>query len=112
MSLCAPRRRAPIAVLAILGAGLCPLPAATARDTPDRVRIPAGVVRPLYRRPQDRPPRGEPAPPTRVEGFLLDRLPVTNADFLAFVKARPSGGGAKRRACSSTPTTWPTGRGR
>jgi sulfatase modifying factor 1 len=88
MSLCAPRGRAPIAVLAILGAGLgvhlLALPAATARDNPDRVRIPAGEVRPLYRRA-----KAEPSPPTRVDAFRLDRLPVTNADFLTFVKARP-----------------------
>jgi sulfatase modifying factor 1 len=45
------------------------------------VRIPAGVYRPLYGRPDD--------PMTRVAAFRLDRDAVTRGDFLEFVRARP-----------------------
>jgi formylglycine-generating enzyme required for sulfatase activity len=45
------------------------------------VRLPAGTYRPLYGRPGD--------PAARVAAFRLDRDPVTRADFLAFVRARP-----------------------
>jgi formylglycine-generating enzyme len=44
--------------------------------------IPAGVYIPLQRTPQD--PEQIP-----VAAFLLDTLPITNADFLAFVTANP-----------------------
>ena len=67
---------------------LLPAPAA-AQDDATRpaaaratVRIPAGAFVPLYGR------RGD--PPTRVEGFRLDRDPVTRGDFLRFVRAHPA----------------------
>lgn len=46
------------------------------------VRVPAGDYVPLYRGPRD--PEKFP-----VAAFLLDERPVTNAEFLAFVRARP-----------------------
>jgi len=46
------------------------------------VAIPAGVYVPLLRGAQDQPE-------TRVDAFLLDVLPVTNREFLAFVTERP-----------------------
>lgn len=46
------------------------------------VRIPAGIYVPLLRTPQD-------APQIAVPAFLLDVRSVTNADFLAFVRANP-----------------------
>lgn len=45
-------------------------------------RIPAGVYRPLFRLPDE--PREE-----AVAAFLLDEAPVTNAEFLEFVRANP-----------------------
>jgi formylglycine-generating enzyme len=49
---------------------------------PGMARIPAGVFRPLF--------RARNAPPlARVKSFELDILPVTNADFLEFVRANP-----------------------
>ena len=45
------------------------------------VSIPAGQLRPLV-------PAAEPAEPTAVGAFRLERHAVTNADFLEFVKAR------------------------
>lgn len=46
------------------------------------VRIPAGRFTPLFRGEQD--PKDTP-----VAGFCLDVLPVTNGDFLDFVRANP-----------------------
>src|SRR4051794_38946334 len=46
------------------------------------IRIPAGTYVPLVRAATD-------AVGERVETFLLDARPVTNAEFLAFVTARP-----------------------
>jgi sulfatase modifying factor 1 len=46
------------------------------------VRVGPGTYRPLY------PPSPAEAE-VRVKAFLLDRLPVTNGDFVAFVRARP-----------------------
>jgi formylglycine-generating enzyme required for sulfatase activity len=46
------------------------------------VELPAGVYRPLFRAADE--------PPVELVGaFLLDRLPVTNADYLDFVRANP-----------------------
>lgn len=46
------------------------------------ITVPAGVYRPLFR--SDRDAREIP-----VKSFHLDTTPVTNADFLAFVRAHP-----------------------
>jgi formylglycine-generating enzyme required for sulfatase activity len=69
-------------------------PAAPAAPAPPgMVSIPAGVYRPPYRRSvADRPEasRGPPAEETvPVAAFFLDAYPVTNAEYLAFVQARP-----------------------
>ena len=46
------------------------------------VVVPAGVYRPLFRGPED--PRQ-----VSVKSFCLDVVPVTNAEFLEFVRAQP-----------------------
>lgn len=70
---------APItAILLLASPGL--VPGEAVRES--MVEVPAGVYRPLFRS------TGEP-PTVRVEAFLLDRCPVTNADFLEFVRERP-----------------------
>jgi formylglycine-generating enzyme required for sulfatase activity len=46
------------------------------------VRIGAGTYRPIY-------PPSPTETAVRVSAFLLDRLPVTDGDFLAFVRAHP-----------------------
>lgn len=51
-------------------------------ENPPAVTIPAGFYTPLIRSSQD-------LPQTAVAAFALDVLPVTNADFLAFVRANP-----------------------
>ncbi len=56
--------------------------AAGAADTAAMRPIPAGVYVPLQRSVKD-------AAEVPVAGFLLDELPVTNGDFLAFVTAQP-----------------------
>ena len=45
------------------------------------IAIPGGAYQPLYGRPGDAP--------VRVASFRLDREPVTNAQFLAFVRRHP-----------------------
>ena len=57
------------------GPGARPLPA-------DMVRIPSGTYVPFAQSPQD-------TAQIRVAAFLLDEFPVTNAAFLAFVRANP-----------------------
>lgn len=53
-----------------------------ASETHDMAEIPSGSYTPQY--------RAEGAPEqVQVDGFRLDRHPVTNAEFLAFVEARP-----------------------
>lgn len=58
----------------------------------DRVRIAGGLYRPLYRQPVPGTSRDTVRRQTvavRVVPFELDRTPVTNADYLAFVRAHP-----------------------
>lgn len=55
-------------------------PAGTAAA--EMLRIPASEFRPLYGDAQ--------APPTQVPAFFLDRTPVTNAEFLNFLRAVPA----------------------
>ena len=57
-----------------------PLPAAQAAV--GMVSLPAGVHRPLFVQPDE-------TNAVPVKAFLLDRLPVTNGDFLEFVRANP-----------------------
>lgn len=84
-------------------AGAAPLPATTgavrtshqsadARSVDGMVRIPGGRYRPLYRQPV----RGERRDtvlrrvvPVPVAPFLMARRPVTNAEYLAFVREHP-----------------------
>lgn len=54
----------------------------TAHDAPSTVTIPAGMYRPLTRSTTD--PES-----VAVAAFALDVLPVTNGEFLAFVRAHP-----------------------
>lgn len=64
------------------GAPATPAASLPADPATAQVRIPAGIHRPLY------PGKNEPAEQA-VAAFDLDRTPVTNAQFLAFVTARP-----------------------
>jgi formylglycine-generating enzyme required for sulfatase activity len=47
------------------------------------IRVPAGEMRPFYRATADAGVR------VPVAAFELDARPVSNADFLAFVRAQP-----------------------
>lgn len=51
-------------------------------EPPREVLVPAGVLRPFYA-------PSEKEREVRIEAFWLDRRPVTNQDFAAFVKAHP-----------------------
>lgn len=80
------RRRSPFArslrpLLVVLGAALA-LAAPASRGGEAMVSIPAGEYRPVARAAAD--PEVVP-----VAAFLLDALPVTNAEFLAFIVAHP-----------------------
>jgi sulfatase modifying factor 1 len=71
------RARAALAAFALTAAA-----AAQGAETPaEMVRVPGGNYTPFY------PVEGESA--TAVAPFLLDALPVTNAQFLEFVRAHP-----------------------
>lgn len=65
-------------ILLLMMAGLLPLPA----EAGGMVTLPAGVYRPLARTVK------EPAE-ISLAAFRLDVLPVTNAEYLAFVTAQP-----------------------
>lgn len=70
-------------LLSLLLAGLAVGRATAATPPPaGMVRVPAGVYTPLYRSATE--PTGVP-----VAAFYLDATPVTNADYLAFVRAVP-----------------------
>lgn len=70
-------------VLAIVASamlvGTAPAGAAASATPPGMVRIPAGTYEPLYKNEGER----------KVEAFLLDEAPVTNAEYLEFVRANP-----------------------
>lgn len=71
-----PAVRCAIALLAAAGAG-------RGTEAPrDMVLVPAGVFRPLFRGEKD-------LKEIPVPAFELDRLPVTNGEFLEFVRANP-----------------------
>ena len=59
-----------------------PLPGAGTPPPAGMVRIPAGNYVPFAKNPQD-------LAAVRVTAFFLDEFPVTNAGFLAFVRANP-----------------------
>jgi formylglycine-generating enzyme required for sulfatase activity len=67
-----------IALLSIQAAQSQPLKT----DITPMVTIPAGIFKPFFKNP------GEPES-VRVERFEMDATPVTNEQFLVFVKARP-----------------------
>jgi formylglycine-generating enzyme len=67
-----------LALLAVLAAS----GTAALGQTADRVRVEAGIYTPLYVSPNV--PAEVP-----VRAFLLDRVPVTNGQYLAFVRAQP-----------------------
>ena len=82
-----PRRRTPtLGLLALASAGLfgalCAGPA-SARSGLPLVRVPAGSYLPLYA-------AGPVSTPLSVPSFLLMTRPVTNADYLAFVRSHPA----------------------
>lgn len=69
--------------LIALACAICALLSTASGAPAEMVSIPAGVHRPLF--------RGENDPKEiAVRAFLLDRHPVTNADFLEFVRANPN----------------------
>jgi len=70
----------------LVAAGLtCAAVAAAAVAQDDMVPIPAGSYVPFYTRESVRKPQTA----TPVSAFALDRAPVTNAQFLAFVQRHP-----------------------
>lgn len=71
-----------VACFALLAARLFVLQAQPSTRAPGMVIVPAGVYKPLFRTELDPKEISIPA-------FQLDVLPVTNADFLAFVTANP-----------------------
>lgn len=81
-------RRAPVATVLVLAGllGFVPAlraPPITAASTPAGMAIlPAGLYRPLLRGEKD-------AREVPVQSFALDILPVTNAEFLEFVRSQP-----------------------
>ena len=66
----------------LLAVALSAITVASAQAPPGMVLVPAGVFRPPFR------VAAQPAE-TPVAAFLLDVLPVTNEDFLRFVRATP-----------------------
>ncbi|HXW04986.1 MAG TPA: formylglycine-generating enzyme family protein [Vicinamibacterales bacterium] len=90
--------RGPLATAILLGGALAvAVPGARAASTggadqaPRMARIPAGSYLPLYARgPADGTGAGNP-PRSRVavEAFHMDVFPVTNAEYLEFVRAHP-----------------------
>jgi formylglycine-generating enzyme len=76
-----PCRSVVAAVLALLCLLAFPSPAAT-NATPAQVPVPAGIYRPQFRGPDD-------LKEVPVAAFQLDLLPVTNSDYLDFVRANP-----------------------
>lgn len=69
------------------GAVASPMPV----SAPGTVRIPAGTYVPLYSPPADsaRPEKPRAARRVPVAAFVIDVRPVTNAEFLAFVREHP-----------------------
>jgi len=76
------RALAALALFAVTATGASPASAAAPGESPTSVIIPAGQHTPLLRSTKD--PVTVP-----VAAFALDILPVTNAQFLAFVVAHP-----------------------
>ncbi len=78
-----PKRCGLIALLVSAAfAAMAQTPTAVVEVPAGMVRIPAGIYRPLFRGPSD-------LKEIPVRAFALDALPVTNEDFLKFVRANP-----------------------
>lgn len=80
------------AALALALAAAPPAGAAAGAPPQGMVRIPGGEYRPLYRQPVRDARRDtvvRRVVVTRLPAFDLDRRPVTNADYLAFVRTHP-----------------------
>jgi sulfatase modifying factor 1 len=75
--------RLPALLLAVLAALMAAVPVRAQRAPEGMVLVAGGPYTPLYK---------DPTGPARVAvaSFYLDVYPVTNADYLAFVKANPS----------------------
>lgn len=69
---------------ALAAALLTLIPSALIAARPDMVRIPAGELQPFYQSPAER------GATETVPSFLIDARPVSNAEFLAFVRAVPA----------------------
>ncbi len=81
-----------VAALALATPGVARVAPAPGPAPAGMVWIPAGRYQPLFRRVVRDPVSGEvrrEARPVDVPGFWLDRHPVTNAQYLAFVRAHP-----------------------
>ena len=71
-------------------AAFAPATAASEKPPEGMARVPAGEYRPLYMDSDANLGLSEQSSKTeQVDEFLLDRHAVSNADFLAFVRARP-----------------------
>ena len=69
--------------------------AVTSVPRSESIPIPGGLLRPLYRQPVRGTSRDtllRRVVPVKVAPFEIDRRPVTNIQFLAFVANTPSGG--------------------
>jgi len=78
-------RRLPLAILVGVSGSL--LGAVWAG--PEFVKIPAGTYRPPYNLAPNTGKAGQKPPPTSVAAFTLARYPVTNQEYLEFVKKNP-----------------------
>jgi formylglycine-generating enzyme required for sulfatase activity len=63
--------------------------AAAASPSARMVTVPAGSYRPLYRLPAAAGKRSGSASQVQVAAFEIDELPVTNAEYLEFVREHP-----------------------
>jgi len=81
-----------LALALVVASGPAPGAAAGSPPPSGMVWIPAGRYEPLFRRPVRDPVSGvvrREARPVEVAGVWLDRYPVTNAEYLEFVRAHP-----------------------
>jgi formylglycine-generating enzyme len=79
---------APLLVSIAIAVSAAPAPGAVASAT-DMVRVPGGIYRPMYRQPAGKAATERRVESVRVAAFRLQRSPVTNAQFLAFVREHP-----------------------
>jgi formylglycine-generating enzyme required for sulfatase activity len=77
------RRSSLVIAIAIAALVAVAGPARAAKPAPAMARVGGGTYRPLF-------PASKAESAITVRPFLLDRAPVTNADFLRFVRAEPT----------------------